>query len=273
MKVLVRGASGLAGSAIITALQGAGHSVSGTYRAAPEGGGNPALLHFDLDEPQSIVPFLEKASPDVVVSCLRGDFTLQLETHRLLADFLHQHHGRLIFLSTANVFDGDLSRPHYEGDAPCSDSAYGQFKIACEKLLRERLGDGCVILRPPEIWGWNCPRLRAFTQSIRDGRTVQTYENLSVNYTTDTQVARWTSFILEHDLRGVFHVGTRDTSDYTAFFNRLSQRLGLPRPEYDVERNGTPAYQAVLPGRTEIPPRLQMSVDDVLFCLAKAPVL
>ena len=272
MNVLVLGGSGLAGSAMMKALQAAGHSVSGTCRTPREDGGTPNLLHFDLDEPQSIVPLLENTRPDAVISCLRGDFTRQLETHRLLADFLHQHSGKLIYLSTANVFDGDLSRPHYEGDALCSDSAYGQFKIACEQLLQARLGKNCVILRPPEIWGRDCPRLRTLVKSIHEGTPLQTYENLSVNYTMDTQIARWTVYILEHDLRGVFHVGTQDISDYTAFLDRLSAQLGLPRPIYTVTQNKTPAYQAVLPGRSEIPKELWLSVQNVLHDLSKAPI-
>lgn len=271
MNVLVLGTSGLAGSAIAKTLRAAGHSVSGTCRNPAAYENAPGLLRFALNEPQSIVPLLESIRPDAVVSCLRGDFSHQLEAHRLAADFLRQRGGTLLFLSTANVFDGDLSRPHGEGDQPCSDTAYGQFKIACEELLQERLGENCVILRPPEIWGRDCPRLRALVSRAQQGLPVQTYENLSVNYATDTLIARWTAFILERGLRGVFHAGTRDTSDYTAFLDRLAGRLGLPRPCYAVERNGTRAYQAVLPRRAEIPGPLQMSVDGVLRWLAEAP--
>lgn len=267
MEILVLGASGLAGSAVLRTLQAEGHNVSGTCRTAPE----PALLHFDLDEPQAIVPLLERVRPDVAVSCLRGAFARQLETHRLLAQFLRQHHGTLVYLSTANVFDGDLSRPHYEGDPPCSDSSYGQFKIACEELLQAILGEDLVILRPPEIWGPDCPRLRTLIQRIRAGSPLQTYENLSVNYAVDAQIAQWIAFILSHGLRGVFHVGTGDISDYTLFLERLAEGLSLPRPGLDVERNDIPRYQAVLPGRQEIPARFQISVDDVLRCLTSAP--
>lgn len=273
MNVLVLGASGLAGSAILRKLRSDGHNVSGTCRTSPEDGGDPALLHFDLNDPQAIVPLLEKTRPDAVVSCLRGDFGRQLEAHRLLADLLRRRHGKLIYLSTANVFDGDLSRPHYEGDALCADSTYGQFKIACERLLQERLGEHCVILRPPEIWGWDCPRLRTLVTNVRAGTPLRTYENLSVNYAADTQIARWTAFILEHDLRGVFHVGTQDISDYTAFLDRLAEQLGLGRPAYTAARNEIPAYQAVLPGRSEIPEGLQLSVEDLLHYLSKAPAL
>lgn len=269
MKVLVLGASGLTGSAILRALQAEGHSVSGTCRTASD----PALFPFDLEEPQAIVPLLERIRPDVVVSCLRGEFTRQLEAHRLLAQFLRQHHGKLLYLSTANVFDGDLSRPHYEGDSPCSDSTYGQFKIACEALLQARLGQDLIILRPPEIWGLDCPRLHSLNQRLRAGSSLQTYENLSVNYAVDTQIAQWIVFILEHGLRGIFHVGTRDISDYTAFLERLAEGRSLPKPRFDIERNEIPRYQAVLPGRQEIPARLQISVGDVLRYLTSAPAL
>lgn len=269
MKILVLGASGLAGSAILRALQAEGHSVSGTSRTASD----PTLLPFDSEEPQAIVPLLERVRPDVVVSCLRGDFARQLESHRLLAQFLYQHHGKLIYLSTSNVFDGDLSRPHYEGDPPCSGSTYGQFKIACETLLQARLGADLVILRPPEIWGLDCPRLHALTRRLRAGSPLQTCENLSVNYAVDTQIAQWIVFILEHGLRGIFHVGTRDVSDYTLFLERLAEGLGLPQPGFDAERNDIPRYQAVLPGRREIPARLQISVRDVLRCLTSPPAL
>lgn len=275
MNILVLGATGLAGSAIMRSLRAGGHTVSGTYRTpSPDYDADPAMLRFDLDDPQSIVPLLEEICPDVVISCLRGDFALQLEAHELTADFLRRRVGRMLYLSTANVFDGDRSRPHYEGDALCSDTAYGQFKIACERLLQDRLGGDCVILRPPEIWGLPCPRLRALTQNTREGKPVQTYENLFVNYTTDVQIARWVSYILAHDLRGVFHVGTRDTSGYTAFLERLAARRGLPAPDFAMARNETAAYQAVLPGRVEIPEELQLSVDDVLDDLSErdAPV-
>ena len=89
-----------------------------------------------------------------------------------------------------------------------------------------------------------------------------------MNYTTDVQLARWVSYILKHGLRGVFHVGTRGASGYTAFLERLAARLGLPAPDFAVVRNETAAYQAVLPGRPEIPENLQLSVDDVLDYLS-----
>lgn len=274
MNVLILGIRGLAGAAIADTLRLDGHAVSGTCRTpALNDNRDFAVAQFDLSQPQSIVPILEKINPDAVISCLRGDFNRQLEAHRFAADFLRQRNGMFVYLSTANVFDGDLSCPHYENDPLFSDSSYGQFKIACEHLLQTRLGNNCVILRPPEIWGKSCPRLQALLQSIREEKAIQTYENLSVNYTTDAQIAQWTAFILRHDLRGVFHVGTQDTSDYTAFLDRLTSLLDLPHPIYRIEQNSTPAYQAVLSGRKDIPVHLQLTVDNVLTYLSTNPAM
>lgn len=67
----------------------------------------------------------------------------------------------------------------------------------------------------------------------------------------------------------MFHVGTRDTYDYTAFLDRLAEGLGLPQPVYRAERNDTAAYQAVLPGRGEIPEDFQLSVKAALNYLSE----
>ena len=153
MNILVLGASGLAGSAMMEAFQAEGHNVSGTCRTPT----HTALLPFDLDQPQAIVPLLERVRPDVVVSCLRGEFSRQLEAHRLLAEFLSRHHGTLVYLSTANVFDGDLSRPHYEGDPPQPHSAYGQFKPRAKRFCRpawEKASSYCAHRR---FGAWTVP--------------------------------------------------------------------------------------------------------------------
>ena len=68
MKILVLGASGLAGAAIMGALQAAGHDLSGTSRAGLDRGKNPGLLQFSLEEPRSVTPLLEEIRPDAVVS-------------------------------------------------------------------------------------------------------------------------------------------------------------------------------------------------------------
>ena len=120
--------------------------------------GNAVLLEKGEEALQSV---LDAAKPEVVISCLRGDFAQQLEVHRFLADYLRERPGtRLVYLSTANVFDALNETPHIETDPPQAQSEYGCFKIACEQMLTERLGEQLLILRLPIVWGKNCPRLQ-----------------------------------------------------------------------------------------------------------------
>lgn len=106
-------------------------------------------------------------------------------------------------------------------------------------------------------------------RAVREGTPIQSYQNLFVNYTTNAHIAQWIAYLLERDLRGVFHIGTRDMREYAAFQRELLQALGLQPPAFHMERWSEPQYQAVLPGRTDIPSCLQFDVADVLAYLVE----
>lgn len=271
MKILILGASGYAGTCIKKFLEKRFESVLGTYRTWKEEYRNaPSMLQAELGDSPQLLELLTSRKPDVVISCVTGDFSQQIEAHKLVAEYLAaQGEGKLIYLSTANVFDGALEAPHFEQDTPKAASPYGKFKIACETCVRDRLGERCVIVRIPEIWGRDCPRLRKLLRAVQEGTPIQSYGNQFVNYTTNAQIAQWIAYLLERDLRGVFHIGTRDLREYAAFQRELLQALGLQPPAFQMEQWAEPQYQAVLPGRTDIPDCLQFDVADVIAYLVE----
>lgn len=263
MAVLILGATGLAGACLRAKLSATGEDVYGTCRNPGRDG---RLRRLDLEE-GGLERILEEIRPDTVISCLRGDFERQLILHRMVAEDLAGRGGRMVFLSTANVFDGERNRPHYEDDTPCAESTYGQFKAACERMLQGKLGKNLAVLRLPEIWGQNAPRMVDLRQADQDGTAVCVYKNVSINFTTDRQVAEWAAYILEKGLYGIFHTGTRDECTHGAFRMRLAGRLGLRNIQW--EEDSLVGCQSVLPGRPEIPERLQDTVDGVLQWLAE----
>ena len=107
MRILILGASGLAGAEIRRTLDTPGNLVYGSCR-------NPAgaagLCRYDLDGPGDLEAVLEETRPEAIVSCLRGDYEKQLEAHRTAGDYLAGRGGRRVYLSTANVFDGPTMR-------------------------------------------------------------------------------------------------------------------------------------------------------------------
>jgi dTDP-4-dehydrorhamnose reductase len=265
MKILILGASGYAGQAIAQKLEES-HEVYGTYHTQKNGCiARNRMLQLELDKPDSIKTILDRIQPQIVISSLRGDFQLQLAAHNQIADYLLKNEvGKIIFISSANSFDAAMEKPHYESDQTDSQTDYGNFKITCERMLQEKLRDRCVIVRIPEIWGKNCPRILKLIEDTENNTPIVTYPNLYVNYTTNIQIADWISYIIKEGLDGIFHIGTKDTYDYMQFQLELSRVLGLEEPSFKKESIPQKCFQAVLPGRKEIPEKLQMRVTDVL---------
>ena len=269
MRVLILGASGYAGQAISQKLE-ENHEVYGTcHTQTKRYRDNGRMFQYELGD-TDIAAILDRVQPQIVISSLRGDFQLQLTAHNQIADYLSEHKaGKIIFVSTANVFDARKERPHYEPDETGSETDYGNFKIRCERMLQDRLGNRCIIIRIPQIWGKDCPRILKLIEDTKKHTPIITYPNLYVNYTTNIQIAEWIEYIIKEDLRGIFHVGTRDIWDYMRFQSELSGVLGLNGPVFEREPAPQKCFQAVLPGRREIPERFQMGVTDVLEYLGK----
>lgn len=272
-KALILGASGYAGRAIANALAGA-YDVFGTCRTVgrdPAGDTGAAMLPFDVAQRGSLREILHSVRPHVIVSALRGDFEQQLAAHREAADYLQAApNGKLVFLSTANVFDRDRTRPHTEQDDPDPQSEYGCYKAACERMLRGALGAKCAIVRMPAIWGPDCPRLNQLRADLAAHRTIPTLSNILVNVTTDRQVAEFIAFLLREDKSGIFHMGSDDLCDYTQFQRLVCDALQLGTPRFEVTACPQTEYQAVLCGRTDIPNALRCTIPEVISYLTGA---
>ncbi len=265
MRILILGASGYAGQTIAKRLM-EDHDVYGTYHTQKSSclAANK-MVQIQLDNFDSIKRVLDQIQPQIIISSIRGDFRLQLEVHCIIADYLLINEtGKIIFISSSNVFDAAMDKPHYESDKTNSQSDYGKFKIVCEHMLQYKLKERCVIIRIPQIFGKNCPRILKLAEDTENNTPIITYPNLHMNYTTDVQIAEWIAYIIKENLSGIFHVGTKDTCNYMRFQSELSRILELKEPVFQKEMSSRKRFQAVLPGRKEIPEKLQMFVTDVL---------
>lgn len=265
--VLIFGASGYIGGYLKKFLQTKCRYVAGTFRSENcENVADEKMFFYDLKEEDNLEAILGKKDWDILISCLRGDFQQQIDAHQRIAEYVKRDaNKKLIFFSTANVFDGELECGHYEEDAPKSVSTYGTYKIACEKMIQEELGTQAIILRIPEVWGENCPRILQIKKSIQKHEPVPIYKNYYFNYVTPDWIGRWIVYILEHDLQGFFHIGTKDTEDYAEFRKRVIKERQLGEAQYVVQEEcPNRQIQAVLLGRRDIPAELQFYIEDVL---------
>jgi dTDP-4-dehydrorhamnose reductase len=268
-KVLILGASGLVGRALIDKLRD-GFDLYGTYSSTLANLPEDKRFQLDILQTEKLKDMIRSIKPDIVISCLRGEFGQQFKFHKELAMELRNTSSRLYYFSTTNVFDGDHSRAHTEADKPFSISDYGNFKIECEKMLHEILEERTIIIRIPAIWGKSSPRWNLIKESIKDNKVIDVYSNLVCNNLLDVHLAKQLRYIIENNLKGLFHLGSIDTMTQGQFFEQivtglrsdislLQSRLYLDKPET--------YYFALKSNRLEIPPFLQSTNNDIVCFL------
>ena len=151
-KILILGASGFLGNALYKELYRY-YNTYGTYHSGKIYSDNKHYLKFDLVN-DDVYELLRQVQPSVIISALRGPFTDQLEAHELMVGYAQETGCRIIFLSSANVFDAFSNYPSYENDKTLSQSIYGKLKIRVETLLMRYLPEEqYAIVRLPMVFG------------------------------------------------------------------------------------------------------------------------
>ena len=208
MKILILGASGTVGKPLFYTLSEK-YEVHGTFNRNKPTDVPDAYLHkFDISDIASLDAILSAVKPNLIISSLAGNFEQQLEIHKHLEKYLWEADGRMIFISTANVFDGDVTGQHSEAKAPHPISQYGKFKQACEALLQMGLGDRCLIVRLPKIMD-----NKTAAQFLKQAETGDppVYENLYMSFNTAKNVANAIKYCVDTDKCGVLHLTSHDS--------------------------------------------------------------
>ncbi|MCL2284961.1 MAG: sugar nucleotide-binding protein [Firmicutes bacterium] len=208
MKILILGASGTVGLPLFNKLSQK-YEVHGSFnRNKPECAQNDYWHKFDISDISSLDIILQAIKPHMVISSLTGNFEQQILIHQRLNEYLQTTGGRVIFISTANVFDGDVTGQHAEMDAPYPISGYGKFKQACEELLQAGLGDNCLIIRLPKIIDSETAE-----QWLKQAETGDppVYANLYMSFNTPENVANATAYCVAAGKHGVLHLTSRDS--------------------------------------------------------------
>lgn len=268
-RTLILGASGLVGRALVDELSH-GFDLYGTYYSSETRLPREKEIQLDIQSIPQLKEVMRFIEPDIIISCLAGAFEQQLQFHKELAIELSDSVSRVYYFSTTNVFDGDDTRPHTETDIPVAESNYGKFKIECEGILKGILGDRVIIIRIPAIWGKDSPRLKVVKESLASNKAIDVYSNLFANNLLDVVLARQLRFIIEHDLRGIFHLGSTDMITHAEFYARLVTRLTnkknlLQRHLYE-DKTG-PCYFRLDTLREDIPNILCCTHEDIISYL------
>lgn len=263
-RILIFGGSGFLGRALYRELHPY-FDVYATYCSQEQYATNKRYFSYDFRE-DSPTAILRTVMPDVIISALRGNAQEQYVAHDILIDFAHLHESKLLFLSSANVFDGFWHYPSYEHDKTFSESVYGLLKIQIENKLIRMPPFSWAIVRLPMVFGTNSPRLFELKNAIEKKKPYEIFPNTVINLTTDYFVTQQLHYIINRNLWGIFHLGSTDLIHHDEFIFQLVDGLHVKeKPIYKhVYASNHDRYIVALPKDNTLPKHLSYRCEEVL---------
>lgn len=159
MKVVVTGASGLLGRAVMKKAQSEGWDVVGLAFSRV----GPGLVKVDLTDAAQVQALMEREKPDFVVHAAAERFPDKVENEYektkdlnvtasgKLASLAKSVGSRVVYISTDYVFDG-TSPPYKVDDKPNPMNKYGVTKLDGERAVTTA-DPASIVLRIPVLYG------------------------------------------------------------------------------------------------------------------------
>ncbi len=157
-KIIVTGAGGRLGAALVREWRAAGEDVLGLGRA-----------ELDISHRDGMHAALEPLEFGVLVNCaaqtnvdrceteMEEAFRINAEGPTALGDICHRKGARCIHISTDYVFDGATQRPYTEEDEANPISVYGESKLGGEEGVLVATFGAALVVRVSWVFGPDRP--------------------------------------------------------------------------------------------------------------------
>jgi dTDP-4-dehydrorhamnose reductase len=207
MKILVTGAGGMLGRAVVEHCRGRGDEVF-----AQEHGG------LDITEERAVLEAFERARPDSCINCAawtdvdgceldpQRAFLVNARGVEILASSARAVGASLVTVSTDYVFDGRREGFYTQRDDPHPASAYGAAKLEGERRA-QMASARTVIVRSGWIFGRGGRNfLSRIPDFLRGGRKLAAISDAYGTPTYAPDLAARLRELAERDLPGIYHV-------------------------------------------------------------------
>ncbi|PIB32002.1 dTDP-4-dehydrorhamnose reductase [Gaetbulibacter sp. 5U11] len=263
-RILILGASGFIGQALYKELCGYFRTF-GTYcKDNYAFNKNQHYFQYNIEE-DDIFEILDIVKPSIIISAIRGNFSAQIIAHQHITEYVIANNSKLIFLSSANVFDAYSKFPSYENDKTLSHSMYGHFKIKIENMLLRLPKHYYTIIRLPMVFGAQSPRIQEIKFHIKEKIPFEVFPNLIMNVTTDTKVTQQIHYLINRNKKGIYHLGSKDLVHHDDFIKEIIASLNIKNPLLkQVYTINDDRYLAVLSKDNKLPKHLQLLSQEIL---------
>ena len=249
-KLLVTGAGGMLGQALVACLESRGHQVI----AQPK-------EKLDVTNFEQVVRKLHDHLPELVLHCAAYTQVDQAESEPDLAYFINgygtenlavacsQLNIPLLYISSDYVFDGQNSSPYTTWDPTNPVSIYGKSKLAGETAVQRHLSR-FYIVRTSWLYG---PNGRNFVDTIYnaavEGKPLRVVADQFGSPTCTLSLSEMIADLIETDRWGVYHASDDGVTNWCDFAREIVKELGVevaPIETKDMPRPATrPKYSVM----------------------------
>lgn len=245
MRVLVLGAGGYLGSALVSRFVAAGYTVSGLVRNIPAAeklelaGAQP--VSGDLEDFTTYGTLLDRA--DVII--FAAQLLLKPERHTVesILELLEGSGKTFVFTSGTGVLaqrtDGKWSEDSFSEDDDFVASKYIGARLDTENLVRAAGERGIrgIVVRPAMIWGHGrCPMIKSLYQSAALTDTVcylgpglNLYSNVHVD-----DVAEVYHLAIDKGKSGALYPAVSGETNFRTLAEAVARELDLPTRSVDL---------------------------------------
>ena len=237
MRVFLTGASGMLGTALRTELQGHGHEIVATELR----GDGTDLQSLDIRNWEAVRRYLREYQPDIVFHLAAETDVDRCETepdHAFATNALgtenvawgcREQGCTMVYISTANVFDGKKLEPYTEYDAPGSINVYGRSKLEGERSVTAIMDRYFIFRAGWMVGGWEIDKKFVYkiVQLCRTEKRLQVVNDKFGSLTFTGDFARNLMPVIETGRCGQYHMANQGVSSRFEIAQEIVAHLAM----------------------------------------------
>jgi dTDP-4-dehydrorhamnose reductase len=260
--ILVSGASGMLGSAVIRAAVARGYDVVGTHHRTPVTVAGQETVRMPLEKAAEIEALLARLAPAAVIHCAaltNVDFCednpsdallINATATAVLARATSRCGARFLYVSTDAVFDG--TRGWYDEADECGPvNVYAASKLEGEASSLAEHANAVVVRLAPFGWSARTDKksLAEWALSeLRSGRAITGFVDAIFTPMYAGEVARaLLDLVRAPERTGIYHLGSRDAASKYDFVRVLASVAGLDEEKVAAASIASHSFRAKRP--------------------------